>query len=194
MANDIKNEIQLEKLMGEDGDTAFSLDLQSNVLVTAQFIFDHYESTFSNNYYNIYLIEMGTFYELFFKYKLSLINRSLIWDKPEQFNRDKHDNALMKTISADLALSYAFNFGWVKEAMRLSVRYLPDLYLPDKAIDLLDEGAAHARMEEQQMGRSNARQDLVFLLITSRSLCVPASGAKVRPLLRTEDTFSKSSS
>ena len=115
MANDIKNEIQLEKLMGEDGDTAFSLDLQSNVLVTAQFIFDHYESTFSNNYYNIYLIEMGTFYELFFKYKLSLINRSLIWDKPEQFNRDKHDNALMKTISADLALSYAFNFGWVNE-------------------------------------------------------------------------------
>ena len=48
----------------------------------------------------------------------------------------------------------------LKEAMRLSVRYLPDLYLPDKAIDLLDEGAAHARMEEQQTGRSNARQDL----------------------------------
>ena len=36
----------------------------------------------------------------------------------------------------------------LKEALRLSVRYLPDLYLPDKAIDLLDEGAAHARMEE----------------------------------------------
>ena len=25
----------------------------------------------------------------------------------------------------------------LKEAVRLSVRYLPDLYLPDKAIDLL---------------------------------------------------------
>lgn len=36
----------------------------------------------------------------------------------------------------------------LNEAIRLSVRYLPDLYLPDKAIDLLDEGAAHARMEE----------------------------------------------
>ena len=36
----------------------------------------------------------------------------------------------------------------LKEAVRLSVRYLPDLYLPDKAIDLLDEGAARARMEE----------------------------------------------
>ena len=41
----------------------------------------------------------------------------------------------------------------LKEAVRLSRRYLPDLYLPDKAIDLLDEGAARARMEELQSGR-----------------------------------------
>jgi len=34
------------------------------------------------------------------------------------------------------------------EALKLSIKYLPDLYLPDKAIDLLDEGAAHAGMEE----------------------------------------------
>ena len=48
----------------------------------------------------------------------------------------------------------------MKEAIRLSVRYLPDLYLPDKAIDLLDEGAAHARMEEQMPARGMVRQDL----------------------------------
>ena len=40
------------------------------------------------------------------------------------------------------------------EAVRLSERYLPDLYLPDKAIDLLDEGASHARMEGMKAGRS----------------------------------------
>ncbi len=44
----------------------------------------------------------------------------------------------------------------LKEAVRLSVRYLPDLYLPDKAIDLVDEGAAHARMEELNQGRGGA--------------------------------------
>ena len=44
----------------------------------------------------------------------------------------------------------------LKEAVRLSVRYLPDLYLPDKAIDLLDEGAARARMEELQQGKGGA--------------------------------------
>ena len=44
----------------------------------------------------------------------------------------------------------------LKEAVRLSVRYLPDLYLPDKAIDLLDEGAARARMEELSNCRGGA--------------------------------------
>ena len=44
----------------------------------------------------------------------------------------------------------------VKEAVRLSVRYLPDLYLPDKAIDLLDEGAARARMEDMHTTRGGA--------------------------------------
>ncbi len=47
----------------------------------------------------------------------------------------------------------------LKEAVRLSQRYLQDLYLPDKAIDLLDEGASHARMEEMRVGKG-VRQDL----------------------------------
>ena len=44
----------------------------------------------------------------------------------------------------------------LKEAVRLSARYLPDLYLPDKAIDLIDEGASRARMEELHSGRGSA--------------------------------------
>ncbi len=48
----------------------------------------------------------------------------------------------------------------LREALRLSVRYLPDLYLPDKAIDLLDEGAAHARMEEMRRNGTIARQEI----------------------------------
>ena len=48
----------------------------------------------------------------------------------------------------------------VQAALRLSVRYLQDLYLPDKAIDLLDEGAAHARMEELYTGKSAQRQEM----------------------------------
>ena len=49
----------------------------------------------------------------------------------------------------------------MKEAVRLSVRYLPDQYLPDKAIDVLDEGAARAKMEELRGCRGGAaRRDL----------------------------------
>ena len=48
----------------------------------------------------------------------------------------------------------------LSEAVRLSVRYLPDLYLPDKAIDLLDEGASHVRMEELYAARQAMQQSL----------------------------------
>ena len=48
----------------------------------------------------------------------------------------------------------------LQEAVRMSRRYLPDLYLPDKAIDLVDEAASHARLEELSGGRRQWRQDL----------------------------------
>ena len=44
----------------------------------------------------------------------------------------------------------------LREAVKLSVRYLPDLYLPDKAIDLLDEAAARTRMEALYPVRTGA--------------------------------------
>ena len=49
----------------------------------------------------------------------------------------------------------------LREAVQLSVRYLPDLYLPDKAIDLLDEAAARCRLESLYPARHNeARKEL----------------------------------
>ena len=46
----------------------------------------------------------------------------------------------------------------LQEAIRLSVRYLPDFFLPDKAIDLVDEAASRARMEEAQLLRGSAQR------------------------------------
>ena len=48
----------------------------------------------------------------------------------------------------------------LEAAIRLSVRYLPELRLPDKAIDLVDEGAAHARMQAHTPNASASRKDL----------------------------------
>jgi len=49
----------------------------------------------------------------------------------------------------------------LRDAVELSVRYLPDLYLPDKAIDLLDEAAARCRLETLYPSRnSESRKNL----------------------------------
>ena len=48
----------------------------------------------------------------------------------------------------------------LQEAIRMSRRYLPDLYLPDKAIDLVDEAASHARLEELSGYKSEQRREL----------------------------------
>ena len=49
----------------------------------------------------------------------------------------------------------------LSEAVRLSVRYLPEQFLPDKAIDLLDEAASRRHMEESTHNRSSqARREL----------------------------------
>ena len=48
----------------------------------------------------------------------------------------------------------------LQEAVQLSVRYLPDLYLPDKAIDLVDEGAARVRLGKHAHGALLPRKEL----------------------------------
>ena len=48
----------------------------------------------------------------------------------------------------------------LQAALKLSKRYLPELFLPDKAIDLLDEAASHARMEQAGSAKSGARREL----------------------------------
>lgn len=49
----------------------------------------------------------------------------------------------------------------LRESVRLSVRYLPEQHLPDKAIDLLDESAARASLGVVARGRSvAARREL----------------------------------
>ncbi len=43
----------------------------------------------------------------------------------------------------------------IKKAVELSARYLPERYLPDKAIDLIDEASAFVRIDEERRNREN---------------------------------------
>ena len=47
----------------------------------------------------------------------------------------------------------------LEAAVDLSTRYLPELFLPDKAIDLLDEGAARAHLEEMWGSKGEYEQE-----------------------------------
>ena len=66
------------------------------------------------------------------------------------------------------------------EAVRMSRRYLPDLYLPDKAIDLVDEAASHARLEELNGGRKHWRQELELELSEAVRDCRYEQAAQLR--------------
>ena len=68
----------------------------------------------------------------------------------------------------------------LREAVRLSRRYLPDLHLPDKAIDLLDEGAAHSAMERLCAGQDPLERELSEAVRESRF----EQAAKLRDQMR----------
>lgn len=66
------------------------------------------------------------------------------------------------------------------EAIRMSRRYLPDLYLPDKAIDLVDEAASHARLAELSGSRKQWRQELERELSEAVRSCRYEQAAQLR--------------
>ena len=68
----------------------------------------------------------------------------------------------------------------LEEAIRMSVRYLSDLYLPDKAIDLLDEAASHARLEGLTGHKTDQRRELEQQLHEAVRLCRYEQAAQVR--------------
>ena len=68
----------------------------------------------------------------------------------------------------------------LQEAIRMSRRYLPDLYLPDKAIDLVDEAASHARLSELTGSRKQWRQELEWELSEAVRTCRYEQAAQLR--------------
>lgn len=71
-------------------------------------------------------------------------------------------------------------------ALRLSVRYLPEKRLPDKALDLLDEAASAVRIAAETSARSRREIDgLLQGLSRGMTLLPPDEGADLDPLTQT---------
>lgn len=83
----------------------------------------------------------------------------------------------------------------LEAAVRLSVRYIGDRWLPDKAIDLVDEAAAHVRMQSMAapgLPRAVLEDDIAQVL--SQWTGIPATSItqdESRRLLQMEQTLSR---
>lgn len=119
------SEIEEGKL--EEWDIEFCINLQFNVINCAEFIFENENTELHFKYLGVYLREVGCFYELFFKYILSLISKSLIWASPEKYNAEKHNNADMKTISYEDLLGHAICFGWINKTEYEAIKEIKNL-------------------------------------------------------------------
>jgi ATP-dependent Clp protease ATP-binding subunit ClpC len=84
--------------------------------------------------------------------------------RPVMVSEPSHEDALaiLRALKPGLELHHHVRIldEALQEAVHLSVRYLPDLYLPDKAIDLLDEGAARVRLGQYAHGGASPRKEL----------------------------------
>ena len=60
----------------------------------------------------------------------------------------------------------------ILEAVNLSARYISDRYLPDKAVDLIDEAAAARRLESESLPKeiARARRDIARLEVEKQAL------------------------
>lgn len=76
----------------------------------------------------------------------------------------------------------------LQAAVSLSVRYITDRNLPDKAIDLLDEAAASARLKQQELSGlcriEELRQQMAAAIAEKRFTDIPALREKESSLLR----------
>lgn len=74
-------------------------------------------------------------------------------------------------------------------AVNLSARYIPDRFLPDKAIDLIDEAAAAQRIETESTPREieSRRRDITRLEIEQAALSKERESAKTKARLKEID-------
>ena len=74
----------------------------------------------------------------------------------------------------------------LREAVELSVRYLPGRFLPDKAIDLVEEACAAARIRAEREGKADptlTREDIARVVAQASGVPVERVGEKERERL-----------
>ena len=78
-------------------------------------------------------------------------------------------------------------------AVNLSARYIPDRFLPDKAIDLIDEASSARRLETESLPREidKIRREITHLEIERQALVQDGGSAKNKRLAEIEKELAK---
>ncbi len=100
----------------QPGDMEIALSLKGNLGECAEFILEDVHTGRPLSDVKIKLIYYASFYELYFKYRLTTIHPSLIWKDPTKYKHEKHVRAEFTSIDATTVLAYALNFKWISDA------------------------------------------------------------------------------
>lgn len=100
----------------EVGEIYMGTNLPHNLLSCADFYFFYYDKREKFRFWGQFIVNLATFYELFFKYKMTLIHKSLIWKEIEKFNKDQYSEANFISLGAYKVLQYAKNMNWISNS------------------------------------------------------------------------------
>jgi ATP-dependent Clp protease ATP-binding subunit ClpB len=79
------------------------------------------------------------------------------------------------------------------EAVNLSARYITDRFLPDKAVDVIDEAAAARRLESESLPKelNRVRKDIMKLEVEKQALSAEKGGRTVARLKEIDEELAK---
>lgn len=110
------------------GDMSFTLNLEGNMIDYALYCLEKFDILpCSHIEMKFYIISCASFYELYFKYRMSLICKKMIWEIPEKFNESDHSYANFKSKTYTYVVNYASNKKWIDNVQKEMIFELDEL-------------------------------------------------------------------
>lgn len=97
------------------GEIYMTTNLSHNLLKCAEYFFHYYDKPEKYRFWAQFIINLSSFYELFIKYKMTTIHKSLIWKDISKFNIEDYSQGEFVSIDAKKALIFAKNLNWLTD-------------------------------------------------------------------------------
>lgn len=112
----------------EVGDMSITLNLEGNMIDYALYCLEKFDVLPSSHIeMKFYIISCASFYELYFKFRMSLKSKKLIWAKPEDFNELNHSYANFTSKRFTKVVDYGFNEKWIDNVQKEMITELENL-------------------------------------------------------------------